>query len=638
MNPASMSTKNVPALSDQDRQTPGTQTTDASRTNPSAQLTISGCLAGAARLYGKRQALAAPFSKSLNYRQLFGQITSSVEALNNLGIGRGDRLALVLSGGLHTGMTFLGVAAGATCAPLNPRYREQEFASLFTVLRPKAVIVGTECRSEAFLAANQLSVPVIELSALKTGSQKFVWHGKKLGAATQGGFAKAEDTALMLFTSGTTAQPKLVPLTHINLLTSARQIAAGLKLIPDDRCLNIMPLFHVHGLVAGLLSTLLTGGSAVCPSEFRAGDFFSWIEEFRPTWYTAVPTMHQAILAQAENHAETISKNPFRFIRSCSAPLPQRLAANLETVFRAPVIEAYGTTEAAHQIASNPLPPAIRKPGSVGKPTGAEIAIIDEAANRQPANAVGEVTIRGANVTHGCTNPDGDDRSFLDGWLRTGDQGYLDTDGYLFLTGRIKELINRGGEKISPPEIDNVLASHPAVSQAAAFGVQHPTLGEEVMAAVILRPGFVSDPEEIRQFAVQRLGDFKVPRQIFLVDELPTSPSGKIQRIKLADFLAYQLQPPFIAPEGERERVLARIVADVLGIEQVGRRENFFALGGDSLRAFQVLARIRSAFDVNLSIATIFRRATIAELADEVQHIKNRTLLDECQTDQETTE
>jgi acyl-CoA synthetase (AMP-forming)/AMP-acid ligase II len=191
MNPASMSTKNVPALSDQDRQTPGTQTTDASRTNPSAQLTISGCLAGAARLYGKRQALAAPFSKSLNYRQLFGQITSSVEALNNLGIGRGDRLALVLSGGLHTGMTFLGVAAGATCAPLNPRYREQEFASLFTVLRPKAVIVGTECRSEAFLAANQLSVPVIELSALKTGSQKFVWHGKKLGAATQGGFAKA---------------------------------------------------------------------------------------------------------------------------------------------------------------------------------------------------------------------------------------------------------------------------------------------------------------------------------------------------------------------------------------------------------------------------------------------------------------
>ena len=587
---------------------------------------LSGCIAAAAKRYGERIALAAPSPPPITYSSLFAQVTRTVEMLNRLGIGRGDRVALVLSGGLPAATAFLGVAAGAVCVPLNPCYREDEFVSLFSDLTAKAVIVERDCRSEAVSAANRLAVPVVELSPGKNGSAQFVLKGEKLAANARGGFAEADDTALLLFTSGTTARPKLVPLTHTNLLASARQIAAALELTPDDRCLNIMPLFHIHGLVGGLLSALVSGGSAVCPPGFLATNFFPWVEEFRPTWYTAVPAMHQAILEQAKDCAKTIQENPLRFIRSCSAALTPRLATELEDVFGAPVIEAYGMTEAAHQIASNPLPPAARKPGSVGKATGSEIAIVSESGIMQPAAVSGEVVIRGANVMSGYAGPDGaNDGAFLRDWLRTGDLGYLDADGYLFLTGRIKELINRGGEKISPREIDEVLVTHPAVSQAAAFAVRHPTLGEEVMAAVVLRPGAAAEPEEIRQFAARKVADFKVPRQIFFVEEMPRSATGKIQRDRLAELLAHLLQPPFVAPGSELERALAGIVAEVLGIEQVGVRDNFFALGGDSLRAFQVLARIRSAFDVNLSIATIFRRATVAELAEEMQRVLAET-------------
>ena len=632
MNRAPANTKNIAAPLDRGNQTSGTHSADALRTSASLEWAIPGCLAAAAQRYRNRQALAGPFNVSLSYVQLFDQVTRAVETLNNLGIGRGDRVALALSGSLHTAALFLGVAAEAICAPLNPRYREQEFASFFAVLKPKAVIVETKCRSEAVLAANKLSVPVVELAVVKTGSHEFALYGEKLGRATQAGFAKAEDTALMLFTSGTTAQPKLVPLTHANLLTSARQIAAALDLTPDDRCLNIMPLFHIHGLVAGLLSALVSGGSVVCPAEFRPSDFFPWVDEFGPTWYTAVPAMHQAILAEAKNRPETIARKPLRFIRSCSAPLPRRLAIELEDAFGAPVIEAYGMTEAAHQIASNPLPPAARKSGSVGKGAGTEIAIVNEAGLTQSAGVVGEVVIRGANVMRGYAAPDGvNDGAFLRDWLRTGDLGYLDADGYLFLTSRIKELINRGGEKISPREIDDALTEHPAVAQAAAFAVKHPTLGEDVMAAVALRPEATASAEELRRFAADRLGDFKVPRQIFFLDAMPRSATGKIQRDRLAKILAREFQPPFVAPQNEAQRILAQIITEVLGVEQVGIGDNFFALGGDSLRGFQVLARIRSQFYVNLTIAAIFKNATVAELADEVERLLAETVKNEGQ-------
>jgi len=591
--------------------------------------TISEQLRSVVQRYGERIALTGPNYAPLSYAGLFEQVAHVVDALNDLGVGRGDRVALVMADGPKMAITFLGLSACATCTPLNPAYRVGEFESLFGDLRPKALLVMAGVESAAVTAAESASIPIIELFDKKNDSAGFTPRSKITAATTQPGFAKWDDIALILFTSGTTARPKLVPLTQTNLMASARNIAATLQLTPNDRCLNIMPLFHIHGLVGGLLASLVNGGSVVCPPGFLAAKFYDWLKEFQPTWYTAAPTMHQAVLAQAKNCAEIIQKYPLRFIRSSSAPLPRKVMEDLETVFQAPVIEAYGMTEAANQITSNPLPPGVRKSGSTGKPAGPEVAILDEAGDLQPAGVIGEVVIRGANVMRGYASSDGDSNlAFTDGWFRTGDQGYLDGDGYLFLTARIKELINRGGTKISPREIEEVLMAHPAVEQAVGFPVMHPTLGEDVVAAVVLRPAAMVEPEELKELVATKLADFKVPRAVVIVDEIPKSPTGKIQRGALAKKFARQLNSEFVAPQSELERTVGRIIAEVLGIERVGAADNFFALGGDSLRATQVLARIRTVLDVNLSIATVFRKSTVAELADEIRRVRAETAAD----------
>ena len=570
--------------------------------------------------YGERTGYATSNGNSLTHAALFEQMTNFVNALNNLGIGRGDHVALALPDGLQMAMGFLGLSAGATCAPLNLALHEAEFDSIFRDLEPKALIVNSGDDSAAAAAARKQSIPIIELSSVgENGTSRFMLHGEQRAPARRRGFAKSEDVALILFTSGTTARPKLVPLTHVNLLASAGNIATTLELAPNDRCLNIMPLFHIHGLVGGLLAPLLRGGSVFCPTGFSAPQFFNWLKQFQPSWYTAVPTMHQAILVQAAANREIIRRNPFRFIRSSSAALPRHVMEEMEKIFNAPVIESYGMTEAAHQVASNSLPPGKRKPGSVGKAAGPEIEIMNERGALQPVGAIGEVVIRGANVMQGYVdNSDANTSAYTRGWFRTGDQGYLDCDGYLILTGRIKDLINRGGEKISPREIDDVLLAHPAVEQAVAFAVPHATLGEEIAAAVVLRSAAKADARELRDFAATKLAEFKLPRQILIVDELPKSATGKLQRSGLAEKLVGQLKVAFVAPQSELERALADIVAEVLGVEAVGATENFFALGGDSLRATQVISRIRAMLDVNLSIATFFWKASVRELADEI--------------------
>ena len=290
--------------------------------------------------------------------------------------------------------------------------------------------------------------------------------------------------------------------------------------------------------MAAILATFEAGASVVCAPGFDAMKFFAWLAEFEPSWYTAVPTMHQAIVARASRNPEAAAASRLRLIRSSSAPLPPRVLAELERVFRAPVIEAYGMSEAAHQMTSNPLPPRSRKPGSVGLSAGPDIAVMDEDGALLPAGIPGEVVIRGDNVTSGYENNLEANRSaFTAGWFRTGDQGYLDEEGYLFLTGRLKEIINRGGEKVSPREIDEVLLDHPAVVQAVTFALPHEKLGEEIAAAVILRPGKAATAKELREFAGQRLADFKVPRKFVFLEEIPKGPTGKLQRIGLAEKL-----------------------------------------------------------------------------------------------------
>jgi acyl-CoA synthetase (AMP-forming)/AMP-acid ligase II len=350
--------------------------------------------------------------------------------------------------------------------------------------------------------------------------------------------AEAEDIALVLHTSGTTSRPKIVPLSQANVTASARHIAATLATVPSDVCLNIMPLFHIHGLIAAVLSTLGAGASVSCTPGFNALKFFGWLADVNPTWYTAVPTMHQAILSRASRNQEIIDKCRLRLIRSSSASLPPQVMAELEEVFKAPVIESYGMTEAAHQMASNPLPPRARKAGSVGIAAGPEVAIMSEDGDLLPQGEIGEIVIRGPNVTKGYeNNPDANLKGFANGWFRTGDQGMIDADGYLSLTGRLKELINRGGEKISPLEVDAILMDHPAVGQCVAFAIPHDKLGEEVGAAIVLREGQSVTERELRDFAAVRLADFKVPKKIVFLDEIPKGATGKLQRIGLAQRL-----------------------------------------------------------------------------------------------------
>jgi len=347
-----------------------------------------------------------------------------------------------------------------------------------------------------------------------------------------------EDIALVLHTSGTTSRPKIVPLSQRNICASARNIQRSLALTESDRGLNVMPLFHIHGLIAAVLAPLSAGGSVFCTPGFNALKFFGWMEAARPTWYTAVPTMHQAILARARQNTVVIAANKLRFIRSSSSSLPPRVLAELEETFGCPVVEAYGMTEAAHQMACNPLPPGIRKPGTVGRGAGPELAIMDESGSLVAAGVTGEIVVRGDNVTSGYeNNARANAEAFTNGWFRTGDQGVQDSDGYVSITGRLKEIINRGGEKISPREIDEVLMDHPAVQQAVTFGIPHEKLGEEVGAAIVLREGMTVGERELRDFVATRVADFKVPRRLIFMDEIPKGATGKLQRIGLAQKL-----------------------------------------------------------------------------------------------------
>jgi acyl-CoA synthetase (AMP-forming)/AMP-acid ligase II len=343
-----------------------------------------------------------------------------------------------------------------------------------------------------------------------------------------------EDIALVLHTSGTTSRPKIVPLSHANVCASAVHISKSLLLTADDRCLNIMPLFHIHGLMAAVLASLAVGGNVYCTPGFNAMKVFGWLNEAQPTWYTAVPTMHQAILARAERNRGIVAKSNLRFIRSSSSSLPPNVMAELEKTFKCPVIESYGMTEAAHQMSSNPLPPNPRKAGSVGLPAGPEIAIMDNDGSLLANGSIGEIVIRGPNVSLGYeANPKANEAAFTHGWFRTGDQGQMDADGYLRITGRLKEIINRGGEKISPREVDEVLLQHPSVAQAVTFAIPDPKLGEEVGVAIVLKEGQTLDKQAVKDFASSKLASFKIPRTILFVDEIPKGATGKLVRLGL---------------------------------------------------------------------------------------------------------
>jgi acyl-CoA synthetase (AMP-forming)/AMP-acid ligase II len=478
-----------------------------------------------------RPALVAPGKPTLTYRQLRENVVALAARLNSLGLGRGDRIAIVMNNGPEVILTFFAAALCGTAAPLNPKYKQEEFAFYYEDTQAKALITLPGAAELAHAAA---APEMMIVAATPTADGTLAFEATRgAGAGHSPALAQPDDVAMILHTSGTTSRPKRVPIRHRNLAASAHNIMGTYSLNPDDVALCVMPLFHIHGIVASMLSTLTSGGTVICPEGFNALEFWQWVETYRPTWYSAVPTMHKVVLARAERNAEAVKRHRFRFVRSSSSALPPVVLERMEAMYGVPVLEAYGMTEATHQMASNPPPPRPHKPGTVGYGFGVDVGVMDEAGSLLPRGSKGEVVVRGRNVIDGYeNNPQANASAFVDGWFRTGDQGMIDADGYLALTGRLKELINRGGEKISPLEIDDVLLRHPAVAEAMAFAVPHKTLGEDIHAAVVLkRP---AEERELREHCAALLADFKVPRKFHILEQLPRGATGKPQRITMA--------------------------------------------------------------------------------------------------------
>ncbi len=486
-------------------------------------------------------AVTAPGRPGLTFASLRAHIARTIGTLNGLGIARNDRVAIVVNNGPEMATAFMACACGVASAPLNPAYRADEFEFYLSDLNAKALIVEAGSTSPAIAVATKLGVRILDLVVADGAAAGDFSLQPRDGAAAPAvvpTYAQPDDISMVLHTSGTTSRPKIVPLSQRNLCASAGNIARSLQFRANDRGLNVMPLFHIHGLIAGVLAPLSAGSQVCCTPGFNALKFFAWMDEAAPTWYTAVPTMHQAIVSRAKGNQDVIARHPLRFMRSSSSSMPPQVIAELEEIFGAPLIEAYGMTEATHQMCSNPLPPAVRKPGTVGLAAGPEVAIMAPDGALLPAGSVGEIVIRGANVTAGYeSNPSANAEAYTHGWFRTGDQGQMDAEGYVSITGRLKEIINRGGEKISPREVDEVIMDHPAVQQVVCFGLPHPKLGEEVAAVVVVREGMALTERELQAFVATRLADFKVPKKVLFMAEIPKGSTGKLQRIGLAQKL-----------------------------------------------------------------------------------------------------
>jgi acyl-CoA synthetase (AMP-forming)/AMP-acid ligase II len=574
-------------------------------------------------------AILGPGRLPLTYSRLFRHVEEVGRRLRTMGIGRRDRVAVILPNGPEMATAIVAVASNAACAPMNPAYRAEELDRYFADLAPRALLIQAGADSPARQVALARGIVVMELTPIFDAEAGLFTLAGAPGDEAAYEPVTGADVATLLFTSGTTARPKIVPQTHANICASVGASIATLALSEADRCLNVLPLFHGHGLIATVLTSLAAGSSVVCTPGCEVHNFFGWLTTFQPTWYSAVPTMHQAILAQARRMREPVATGRLRLARSASAPLPPSVFTELEQTFGVPLIEFYGMTESTSSpIACNPLPPSQRKIGSVGVPVKLDVAILDETGAAMAAGRTGQIAIRGSSVMLGYLgNPAISRAAFAGEWFKTRDLGFFDDDGYLFLAGRTEEMINRGGEKIAPREVEEVLLEHPAIAEAVTFPVPHASLGEDIAAAVVLRPASLVTQTEIRQFAIGRVAGFKVPAQVLIVEKIPRGPTGKVQRSGLAGKFGLTslsgATQAFVAPRTQLENVLAEIWATVLDLERVGAHDNFFALGGDSLLATHVLARVHELMHLELEVSCLFESPTVAELAQHIETLSH---------------
>lgn len=596
-----------------------------------------------AQRHGDAIAIETVATTALSHAGLLARVTALMQALHSRGIRRGARVAIVLPNGMEFGVSMLSVSSMATAVPLNPAYRRDEYRAYFDEIRVSHLLTLERFPSEARAVAEERKLPIIELTANGSIAPAPDAGGDGAPQSPEIELAGAQDIALILLTSGSTGRSKKVPLTHRNICVSVADICRTLELTPADRCLCMWEQFHVGGLVDLLLVPLAGGGSVICAGGFSAPLFYEMLGRKRPTWFQGVPTTLHELAAYARNNKGDPKAAPLRFIRSVASSLSPQLMQEIEDLFGVPVVQTFGMTEAGPLITTNSLPPGKRLPGSVGISCGPRIRIVSPEGIDLPAGSIGEIAIQGENVIFGYEDaPEANARSFRNGWFFTGDTGYLDAEGFLFLTGRLKEMINRGGEKITPQEIDDVLLKHPDIAQAASFSIKHRTLGEDVAAAVVLRsPGAVSE-SDIRGFVMRHLADFKVPKMVLFLDQLPRDPIGKISRMSLAVLAearrgandvdddggaavvklaaaAGTSQPEEI---GDKTRRLLAVWRAVLEKPDLGPDDDFFLAGGESLTAVTLFTQMEQAFGAMPPLSSLLEYPTARRMAARLDYLK----------------
>lgn len=563
--------------------------------------------------------MLSPGRETLTFGSLVEQIDETRQWLNARGLGHGDRIALFAPRGPETAVAALGISCCATCVPINPLATAAECRAILTATQARAVLAPAGTDSPARDAAQELRLAWFNTSVPSGATAgRFLLEGEHTTGAARCGLPTTDDVALVLCTSGTTSRPKLVPSEHGHLAARMAKLCRLLELTPADRCLNVMPLCYANGLYSGTIIPLTAGGSVIYPPDFEIESFLRCLHDLAPTWYTGGATYQQVIVDWLHRRPDAAAGHNLRFVRSGSSPLPASVHDELESLLDIPVTEGYATSEVG-VITANP-PCSRRKRGTVGLSGDEDVAVMDERGIPLPPGEVGEVWVRGPTVFNGYENdPEANRQAFRNGWFRTGDLGSFDVDDYLTLTGRLKEMINRGGEKVSPAEVDAALLEHPAVSEAAAFGIPHPTLGEEVAAAVKLRRvGDVSEGD-LRRFLLQRLTAFKVPRRIEFVAELPKGPTGKPLRGELPELLRLHTQPSNAASPEEApqplEKILLKVWRQALGRDDLGLDDDFFLLGGNSLSAVDLLAGIEEALQLQMPLSSLIEMPTVREFA-----------------------
>lgn len=562
-------------------------------------------------------ALLAPGRTTLNFSGLIGQIDDIGAALNARGLGRGDRVALLAGRGPEAAAAALGIACYATCVPLNASAPLGDTEQSLTRIKANAVLVPGDASAGLRQMATRLDIALLECSTRPDDpAGRFTLRGDGGAMAARPSPAAPDEIAFVLSTSGTTTRSKLVPITHANMCARTEKVRRLYDLTPADRCLNPMPLCYGSGLNSSLIGPLASGCSVVLPPAFTTESFFAAVREFQPTFYTASFTYHQAILSALQQQPDAAAGHRLRFARSGSGPLLTRVRDGIESILRMPLLEIYGATETGTIAASHPRDK--RKPGAVGVVVDNNIAIMNADGSLASRGVAGEVVARGPTVFGGYEHdPAINERQFVNGWFRTGDQGAIDDEGYIRVLGRIDEVINRGGEKISPREVDEALLGHPDVTEAICFPVPHPSLHQDIAAAVVLRPESKGDERELRKFLANQLTPFKVPTKIIVTEELPKSRSGKLDRKELAAHFGAVLRTAqrhaLAQPTTAIQEILLELWRTALKRRDIGCKDNFFLSGGDSLQGLGLLAAIEQKLQYRLPLTALAQAPTVVE-------------------------